>query len=262
MSNAAATLWSAVLLSGLAGAGMAGQAHAPPQSGAGYGGRDPLIRCESSNGRTERCPAVGDVRLARQLSDSPCIEGRTWGRERGAVWVTGGCRADFVGVGYGDGGYDGGYGPGPGAGPGPGYGSGQSFRCESQDGRYRSCDASGRGRVDLVRQLSGSPCIEGRTWGRERGGVWVDRGCRAEFATRRSGGWNNGGGWEDGGGYGQTLRCESDNERTQRCSANVRRSVQLQRQLSKTPCIEGQSWGWDRGGVWVSRGCRAEFRIE
>jgi hypothetical protein len=37
----------------------------------------------------------------------------------------------------------------------------------------------------LVRQRSGSPCIEGRTWGRDRSGVWVDRGCRADFEVVR-----------------------------------------------------------------------------
>ncbi len=233
-----------------AGAGFpATQALAAPQYDARYEGRDSVVRCESSGGRTQRCPAVGDVRLARQLSDAPCIEGRTWGSDRGSVWVTGGCRADFVASGYGDGG----------GWPGPGTGNGQTFRCESQDGRYRRCDGNGRGRIDLVRQLSSSPCIEGRTWGRERGSVWVDRGCRAEFASRRGGGWDNGGGWE--GGYGQTLRCESRDNRTQRCGANVRRDVQLVRQLSDSACVEGRSWGWDRGGVWVSGGCRGEFSI-
>lgn len=228
------------------------RAQAAPQYDDRYGGRDSMVRCESNNGRTQRCQILGDVRLVRQLSDSPCIEGRTWGRERGAVWVTQGCRGDFVGTGYGDGGYPG-Y-------PGPGGGNGQTFRCESKDGRYRQCDSGGRGRIDLVRQLSDAACIEGRTWGRERGGVWVDRGCRAEFQSRRGGGgWNDGGGWE--GGYGQTIRCESSDNRTQRCGANVRRDVQLTRQLSKSACIEGRSWGWDRSGVWVSSGCRAEFSV-
>lgn len=238
------------MLLGAGAAVVAPRAQADPQYDDRYG-RDSVVRCESGGGRTERCQILGDVRLVRQLSDAPCIEGRTWGRERGGVWVTQGCRADFVGTGYGDGYGDGGYGPGPGG----GYGA--TFRCESQDGRYRRCDAAGRGRVDLVRQLSNTACIEGRTWGRERGGVWVDRGCRAEFQSRRGGGWNDGGGWE--GGYGQTIRCESNDNRTERCGVNVRRDVQLTRQLSKSPCIEGRTWGWDRGGVWVSGGCRGEF---
>jgi hypothetical protein len=26
--------------------------------------------------------------------------------------------------------------------------------------------------------------VQGQTWGTDRRGVWVDRGCRAEFRTR------------------------------------------------------------------------------
>ena len=33
----------------------------------------------------------------------------------------------------------------------------------------------------MTRQISGSPCIQGQTWGFDDRGVWVDRGCRAEF---------------------------------------------------------------------------------
>ena len=35
--------------------------------------------------------------------------------------------------------------------------------------------------AELVRQISGSPCIRGNTWGVDNRGLWVDRGCRAEF---------------------------------------------------------------------------------
>jgi hypothetical protein len=37
--------------------------------------------------------------------------------------------------------------------------------------------------------------------------------------------------------------------------------VQLLRTLSDSACIEGRTWGWDRNGVWVDRGCRAEFSV-
>ncbi|WP_462116761.1 DUF3011 domain-containing protein, partial [Lysobacter xanthus] len=55
------------------------------------------------------------------------------------------------------------------------------FRCESEDGRERTCGINGRGDVRFVRQLSRAACIEGRSWGVDRRGVWVDGGCRAEF---------------------------------------------------------------------------------
>ena len=61
----------------------------------------------------------------------------------------------------------------------------QDLYCASDDMKLNRCSADTRGGVRLVRQRSGSPCIQGRTWGRDRGGVWVDGGCRADFEVRR-----------------------------------------------------------------------------
>jgi hypothetical protein len=38
--------------------------------------------------------------------------------------------------------------------------------------------------------------------------------------------------------------------------------VKLERQISNSPCRQGQSWDWDHRGIWVDDGCAAEFRIE
>lgn len=68
----------------------------------------------------------------------------------------------------------------------------QTLRCESQDGRYRSCPADTSGGVYLSRQLSQQGCWQGDTWGYDRNRVWVTHGCRAEFRLgRRSSGNNN-----------------------------------------------------------------------
>ena len=82
------------------------------------------------------------------------------------------------------------------------YGGGQTIRCESPSNRYRECAMDTRGGVQLTRQLSSTRCEEGRNWGQGRNGVWVDRGCRAEFTSAR-GGWGNGG-WS---GNRQRIRC-------------------------------------------------------
>ena len=37
--------------------------------------------------------------------------------------------------------------------------------------------------------------------------------------------------------------------------------AQLVRQKSKNACRFNQSWGYDSRGVWVSKGCRAQFAI-
>jgi hypothetical protein len=62
----------------------------------------------------------------------------------------------------------------------------QTFYCESGDMKRHYCSEGDRGTVRLVRRRSDSPCIEGRTWGRDRNGYfYVDRGCRADFEVRR-----------------------------------------------------------------------------
>jgi hypothetical protein len=63
------------------------------------------VRCESNDYRERLCRAEtsGGVRLARQLGDAACREGRSWGTTRQGIWVSNGCRADFE-VGRGRGG--------------------------------------------------------------------------------------------------------------------------------------------------------------
>ncbi|UNK50093.1 DUF3011 domain-containing protein [Lysobacter sp. S4-A87] len=235
------------------------------------GGNTPTVRCDSNDNHYRQCAADtrNGAQLLRQYSKNACVEGRTWGYDRNGVWVNGGCRAEFalVRAGWGGGNGNGGNG---GSGGNGGNGNGRSVRCDSNDNRYVQCQIDGRSAY-LVRQVSKSPCIEGRTWGTGRGFVWVDEGCRAEFASGYDGGHGggngggNGGGWNGGGNGGgaqaQKLYCGSDDRRQRRCNVTIRRDARLVRQASKAPCIEGQSWGWDRNGVWVSNGCRGDFSV-
>lgn len=57
--------------------------------------------------------------------------------------------------------------------------------CASNDGRRVFCDADTRNGVRLVEQHGNAPCRQGSTWGFDRRGIWVDRGCRADFEVRR-----------------------------------------------------------------------------
>jgi hypothetical protein len=59
-----------------------------------------------------------------------------------------------------------------------------TVNCSSEDGKRHYCNTGG-GRAYLVNQRSGSPCQEGYSWGSDNGRVWVDHGCRADFAVRR-----------------------------------------------------------------------------
>ena len=148
----------------------------------GYGYNNGTFRCESRDRRTTRCPTRGyRVQLVRQFSDMACVRGRTWGQDGYGVWVTNGCRALFAFDNYGHGGWN-----NNGWNSNGHYGS-DFVRCESRDNRSRTCAMSvGRNNgIRLVRQLSDTPCIEGRNWGVSRNGVWVSGGCRAEFVVSR-----------------------------------------------------------------------------
>ena len=59
----------------------------------------------------------------------------------------------------------------------------------------------------------------------------------------------------------QIITCQSYENRTTHCSVNTSGGVRLVRQLSDASCARGRSWGTDRNGIWVSRGCRAQFEV-
>ncbi|HPF73152.1 MAG: DUF3011 domain-containing protein [Rhodanobacteraceae bacterium] len=58
------------------------------------------------------------------------------------------------------------------------------------------------------------------------------------------------------------LTCASIDDRYERCRLSEPGRVELARQLSKSSCRLGRTWGYTRHDVWVSDGCRAEFRVD
>jgi hypothetical protein len=146
--------------------------------GNGYVAGGQQIRCESWQYQPARCPIGGRGRAQLiQVIAGNCIEGQTWGSDRGGVWVNGGCRATFASFGGGYPGTGGGY---PGA--GGGYAGGQPIDVTCQSWQYQpsSCPIGVARRADIV-QLLGGDCVRGRTWGMNRGAIWVNGGCRARF---------------------------------------------------------------------------------
>ncbi len=143
----------------------------PGNSGNGSGR---AVRCESINDRYRECRTDfrGQAQVSRTLSDATCRENFSWGQRRGTVWVSRGCRAEFVESGSN-------WGPGR---PGSDY----SVTCSSEDNRYRTCAWQSRyGRPYLIENLSGIRCEQGRNWGyTNNSAIWVDRGCRGRFAPR------------------------------------------------------------------------------
>lgn len=60
-------------------------------------------------------------------------------------------------------------------------------------------------------------------------------------------------------GWAGTIRCESWGNRQQRCNVRTDNRVELVRVIGGR-CSKGRDWGFDADGIWVSGGCRAEFR--
>jgi hypothetical protein len=153
--------------------------------------------------------------------------------------------------------------------------NGRQVTCASDDGKRHNCRVDTSRGVTMVNQRSGSPCIQGQTWGYTSRGIWVDRGCRADFVLRsnfQGGGPGYGGPGYGGPGYGGpgpgygppqggVITCSSNDGKRNYCPANIRGGVRLTNQRSGSPCIQGQTWGWDNRGIWVDRGCRADFAL-
>lgn len=218
-----------------------------------------LVRCESVEERTRYCTTDihGDVRLVNQLSHSPCIEGRTWGWDREGIWVTEGCRAEFEidqDYGYGD------------DRSRRDYGRDRVVRCESTNSRTVYCDVDTRYGVRLLTQHSRASCIEGRTWGWNAHGIWVTNGCRAQFQVGLRGPHDRYRYGDDRYGYGdyraRRVTCQSRDSRYNFCRVSgYVRQAQIQRQMSSSQCHYNYSWGYRSDGIWVDRGCRAEFVV-
>lgn len=139
------------------------------------------------------------------------------------------------------------------------YRRGRRITCASDDGRRHFCRIHTGSGVELVNQRSGSPCILGSTWGFDRRGIWVDRGCRADFVVDAYG-------YRPGPQPGPppgtaVITCSSNDGGRRFCPADTRWGVRLINQRSGSPCIMGQTWGADQRGIWVDRGCRADFAL-
>jgi len=220
------------------------------------------VRCESQGNGRKTCSIGihGHVSLARQLSRSACIEGQTWGDEPDGIWVSGGCRAEFRIDDIPN--YTPDWNNGATPGGGNSYGgstaaSGPTTLCESRGNGRNYCPGYTANGIHLVRQLSRSACVYQRTWGYDSGGIWVSGGCRAEFAADQPhyyGGSNS-------STRPNTLRCGSEGGKHKHCTADTRGGVSLARQLSRSACVEGSTWGYDTTGIWVSDGCRGEFQL-
>ena len=60
----------------------------------------------------------------------------------------------------------------------------------------------------------------------------------------------------------EIVTCESHDYKYSRCSISSPGYVKLHKQLSNSQCKQGSTWDYDRHGIWVDQGCKAEFLVE
>jgi len=193
-----------------------------------------IMVCESHRYQRNYCRAYldgRDVFLLNQLSDSSCI--KNWGYDRNGVWVTNGCRAEFVIEDR--------------------YSSQNDIVvCSSRNLQFQGCQADTRGGVEFLRQISRASC--NGNWGYDRYGIWVTNGCRAKFRIMPYHGYGN-----SGHNIKDTVKCSSKNRQRRTCRADTSGGVRLKKQHSNASCRG--NWGYTRNQIWVDNGCRATFQL-
>jgi len=210
-----------------------------------------IILCNSDDGEKHYCEADTryGARLVKQRSTAPCKENESWGYDEQGIWVDKGCGGDFT--------LGGGHSV---AEPG-GTEMGRTITCASENGRRTTCPVDSTGGVQLVRQLSDTKCKEGSSWGQDKSGIWVDKGCQAEFVVGVAAHPADSG--KGASAKSQRISCSSNDGRKNYCDVDTQGAqVKLVRQEGMQPCTQGSTWGYDRQGIWVDRGCRGEFLVQ
>jgi len=132
------------------------------------------------------------ITLVQKISQSACQKGRSWDVDKSGLWVDMGCRALFRNTNAKDEIYlktkrllnaakkdeaprkvtteftpEG------------------LLKCQSWQQELEYCILGDKNKLEssitLEKQISGSPCKKGQSWGVDKYGLWVDAGCRALF---------------------------------------------------------------------------------
>jgi hypothetical protein len=159
---------------------------------------DETVECRSRGYDYTECGAsFRRPQLVQQLSDSECVENRSWGvKTNGVIWVSAGCGAVFA---EGDDRYSNrdrdegnreddrdrndNYADPHDRRDGRHHRERPSevIECRSRGYAFTRCDVNWNS-ARLIEQLSDSGCTEGESWGLDEDGLWVDKGCAGRFA--------------------------------------------------------------------------------
>lgn len=222
-----------------------------------YGRVDDIIRCESYSYRRQTCARDlrgAEVSLIHQLSNRSCRG--NWGFNYNEVWVSNGCKADFL-ISHQNQGNNPNY---------PGY-QGGLLECRSQGTSITHCQVPDLQSIELVEEMGQYRNSCRGNWGYSSHGVWVANGCHAQFKVTEY--------YQEpvSPGYGNQpqppvrekfeIKCKSRNNKLKICDTRGPfRDVEFKREISKGkyPC-EG-NWGVNKHGeLFVANNCYAEFMI-
>ncbi|MEZ5312641.1 MAG: DUF3011 domain-containing protein [Thermoanaerobaculia bacterium] len=183
-------------------------------------------------------PTSHGVTLVKQLSHAGCWKGDTWGTDKRGIWVANGCRAEFQ----------------------------TGYKGRDWDATYeRNNDGK---KVSDGEKVAGAILAAGVI-------AAVANEAEKHHDDRSSGHYDSKGNYHyDSKGYdsnnhryyynapnSSTVTCESTGHDHTYCSVGYTYRVELRRQLSRANCSYNRTWGYDRKGIWVSDGCRGEFKV-
>lgn len=200
-----------------------------------------IVTC-SSNGHDQnycRVDTRDGVVLVHQLSKAGCWQGDTWGYDRGGIWVSNGCRAEFK---VGRNGSD--------------WASSLYHNSQSSD----QVNWNDPRDVDRWADQHSNRIVHGDDQ-RKDDKVGAAVGAALAVGVIAAIAANN----DHHDGRRQPARayvCESVGKDHRYCDVGTIHHAQVKRQLSRSPCEYNRSWGYDRRGIWVGNGCRAEFWVE
>ncbi len=191
-----------------------------------------IVRCEAVGGKNGTCPAAtpNGVALARQLGGAGCTLGVSWGWDANGIWVSKNCRGEFR------------------LKRDPNVPE-KRLACDSDHGRMQRCAADTASGLLFVPEDSGAKCVSGKTWGWDKGSVWVNGNCSASFSFTAA-------------ERGRLVRCEAPGDQRVSCALDIDGGVTLEQLHRQGPCAYGQNWGLDAHGVWVDPSCGATFRAD
>ena len=206
------------------------------------------VTCGGREDREYRCRVETShgVTLLQDTGRVRCIRGYTWDYGEGEIWVAGGCAGTFALTSRApiawqeeqvpQGGY--------------------LISCEAAAGQMVYCAEMPQVIAELVRQTGDARCQEEKSWGVDALGLWVAKGCAADFLVQQR--------TVTGGDLVYTrslVECSSVDGKRNFCHADARGGAELRTVLSHAPCKAGISWDANDGGVWVDHGCRGVFEV-